>query len=262
MVYIPSWLRRLLMLACCMLCVGLAGCDTSKPEKFAGFASEQLSEQIEIVSAKLNESIEDNQQSQAEILAAVRDLSQVVAGMQLTSQKQIEELKKVSGKAKAKLTSTGDEKDGVATLDPNAAPSAKLSIDSLDDAAAIIEALTKRVEALEAKSKQFASSSSGTSGGNSSGSLKASFSGNSSGSYQGSYQTYSAPVYSEVTYSQPVYSAPVYSAPVVQPTYQSTTSEQCYIDPATGQKVCNQSVQSSGVQQYRIGLFGRKIPVR
>ena len=130
----------------CMAFVGLVGCDTAKPEKFAGFASEQLSEQIESVSAKLDESIEENHLAQVEILRAVRDLSEAVAGMRLTSQEQIEELKKVSGKAKVKLTSSGDEKEGVATLDPNGAPSAKLQLDSLDDAAAQIEALTKQAE--------------------------------------------------------------------------------------------------------------------
>jgi hypothetical protein len=256
----------MLCAACCLLCFGLAGCDQSRPEKFAGFASEQLSEQIEIVSSKLDESIEDAGRNQVEILRAVRDLSETVANMQLTSQKQIDELKKVSGKAKAKLTSAGNEKAEVATLDPNAASSAKLQLDSLDDAAAQIEALTKRIDELEKRCKGMATAApvssnyptvASGSGGNSSGSLKA-FSGNSNGSYQSqSVVTYSQPVYSEVTYSQPTY-----SAPIIQPTYQSTTSSQCYTDPVTGQTVCNQNVQSSQNQSYRIGLFGRKIQVR
>ncbi len=88
----------MLCVACMTFIVGLVGCDNAKPEKFAGFASEQLSEQIESVSAKLDESIEENHLAQTEILRAVKDLSQTVAGMQLASQKQIEELKKVSGK--------------------------------------------------------------------------------------------------------------------------------------------------------------------
>ena len=179
--------------------------------------------------------------------------------MQLTSQQQIEELKKVSGKAKAKLTSSGEAKDGVATLDPNAAPSAKLQLDSLDDAARQIEALTKRIDELDkrcqcgklnataaAPAGNYPTVSSVTygDGGNSSGSLKASYSGGSTGDYQAQ----------SVVYSQPVYSSPV------QPTYQSSVSGQCYIDPVTGRQVCNESVSKSQTQSYRRGLFGRRIP--
>lgn len=142
--------RFLMAFGALLLCVG---CDQTKPEaaadNFSGFASEQLSEQIESVSAKLDQSIEDNGQAQTEILAAVRDLSQSVAAMQLTSQYQINELKKVTGKARAKLTSAGDNKDGVATLDVNTAPSARLELDSLDDAADQIQALAKRIDELE-----------------------------------------------------------------------------------------------------------------
>jgi hypothetical protein len=241
--------------------VGMVGCDATKPEKFAGFASEQLSEQIDLVSSKLDESIEENHLKQAEILRAVRDLSETVAGMQLTSQKQIEELKKVSGKAKVKLTSAGDEKEGVATLDPNGAPSAKLQLDSLDDAALQIEALVKRIEELEKRCNSFAASApKASSGGGSTGSLK---SGGSTGTLQAS--SYEAPVYSyEVQYSQPVYSQPTYSAPVYsetvqpsQPVFQSSTSSTCYTDPVTGQTVCNRNMSQSSTQPVKRGLFGR-----
>jgi hypothetical protein len=255
---------------------GLVGCDATKPtDRFAGFASEQLSEQIESVSAKLDESIEENYLKQAEILRAVRDLSETVAGMQLTSQQQIEELKKVNGKAKAKLTSTGDEKGGVATLDPNGAPTAKLQLDSLDDAAAQIEALTKRIEELEKRCNSFASgqvvasSSAGSSGGGSTGSLKSS-SGGSTGTL--AVSSYQAPVYSYTVqepvvvnsaavwnYQEtPIYSAPqtVYQSQTSQPVYQSSTSNTCYTDPVTGQTVCNRNMSQSSTQPVKRGLFG------
>lgn len=254
--FLPSWIRRLWLCAACMaFVVGMVGCDATKPESFAGFASEQLSEQIESVSAKLDESIEENHLQQVEILRAVKDLSQTVAGMQLASQQQIDELKKVSGKAKTKLTSTGDESSGVATLDPNGAPSAKLQLDSLDDAAAQIEALTKRIEDLEKRcnsfaSTQVASSSAGSSGGGSTGSLKSS-SGGSTGTL--AVSSYQAPVYSyETVYSTPVYSETVPS----QPIYQSSSSSTCYVDPVTGQTVCNRNMSQSQTQSVRRGLFG------
>lgn len=272
MVYIPSWLRRLLMLACCLLCVGLAGCDQTKPEKFVGFASEQLSEQIEIVSAKLDESIEDANRNQVAILEAVRELSHTVAGMQLTSQSQINELKKVASKAKTKLTFAGDEKDGVATLDPNAAPSAKLQLDSLDDAAAQIEALTKRIDELEKRCKGMSAAAPATgnypsvssgSGGNSSGSLK---SGGSTGSLQTS--SYQAPVYS-YTVQEPVVvnsaavlnyqDQPIYQSQPSQPVFQSSTSSTCY-QTSTGEWVCDKNMSKTTTQQpVRRGLLGRVI---
>ena len=239
--------------------VGMVGCDTAKPEKFAGFASEQLSEQIDLVSSKLDESIEENHLAQVEILRAVRDLSETVAGMQLTSREQIEELKKVSGKAKVKLTSAGDEKEGVATLDPNGAPSAKLQLDSLDDAAAQIEALVKRIDELEKRCNSFASAAPKVSSGGSTGSLK--LSGGCTGTLQAS--SYQAPVYSYETvqysqpvYSQPIYSTPVYSEAVSQPVFQSSTSSTCYTDPVTGQTVCNRNMSQSSTQPVKRGLFG------
>jgi hypothetical protein len=249
--------------------VGLVGCDTAKPEKFAGFASEQLSEQIESVSAKLDESIEENHLAQVELLRAVRDLSETVAGMQLTSQKQIDELKKVSGKAKVKLTSSGDEKEGVSTLDPNGAPSAKLQLDSLDDAAAQIEALAKRIDELEKRCNSFASAapkSSSSGGGGSTGSLKSS--GGCTGTLQAS--SYQAPVYSyavqepvlnnsyEVLNYQhpPIYSSPqtVYQSQPSQPVFQSSESNTCYTDPVTA--VCNRNMSQSSTQPVKRGLFG------
>lgn len=258
-------MRHLRMLQTAMLLAAacMVGCDTAKPEKFAGFASEQLSEQIESVSAKLDESIEENHLAQTEILRAVKDLSETVAGMQLTSQKQIEELKKVSTKAKVKLTSAGDEKEGVATLDPNGAPSAKLQLDSLDDAAAQIEALVKRIDELEKRCNSFASAApKSSSGGGSTGSLKSS-SGGCTGTLQAS--SYQAPVYSyeTVQYSQPAYSQPVYSTPVYsetiqpsQPVFQSSESSTCYVDPVTGQTVCNRNMSQSLTQPVKRGLFG------
>lgn len=273
MMYLPSWVRRLMLcLGCALLLAGFAGCDSTQPDKFAGFASEQLSEQIEIVSAKLDDSIEENAAKQSEILRAVRDLSATVAGMQLTSQKQIDDLKKVSGKAKAKLTSSGDEKDGVATLDPNAAPSAKLTLDSLDEAAAQIEALAKRIDELEKRCKSFASAApaagnypsvSSGSGGNSSGSLKSG--GGSTGTLQASSYSYTVqePVmtnsYEVLNYQHsPIYSAPqvVYQSQPSQPVFQSSESNTCYTDPVTGQTVCNRNMSQSSTQPVKRGLFG------
>lgn len=257
---------RMLQTAMLLAVACMVGCDATKPEKFTGFASEQLSEQIEVVSAKLDESIEENYLKQAEILRAVKDLSQTVAGMQLASQQQVEELKKVTTKAKTKLTSTGDEKAaGVATLDPNGAPTAKLQLDSLDDAAAQIEALTKRIDELEKRCNSFASakvasSSAGTSGGGSTGSLKSS-SGGSTGTL--AVSSYQAPVYSyETMATQPTaYSGTYYAGPAVQssPVFQSSESNTCYVDPVTGQTVCNRNMSQSSTQSVRRGLFGRII---
>lgn len=255
------------------------GCNQPDPDRFAGFASEQVSEQIEIVSAKLDASIDDNQRSQLEILGAVRELTETVAGMQLTSKQQIEELKKVSGKAKAKLTSTSDGKEGVGTLDTENAPSSKLSLDSLDEAAELIEKLQKQVAALDERCQcgklnatsapksnyqavsstvSYGSSGVSASGAGSTGSKTFAA---SSVSYGSSGTAAATPVYSQVTYSQPVYEQPIYSPPVPMPPVSSpvpvSSTYSCF-DQYGNPVPCNQSSQPATSSKQR-WYFGKNL---
>lgn len=219
------------------------GCN--QPDKFAGFASEQLNTKMDEVLSI----IEAQTGTIQDLTSQVRALNKAVDESPKVTQSQLDSLTSLESKLRTRLVTTPPQGD-LSTLDVNTAPEASLVLDSLDDAARQIMALQKRIEALEAKSALKASNypaASTSSGNGSTGGVSSNGStgGVSNGSSGGT----------STNYSQAVYSAPVvYSTPVATRYYPLTSGQSnCYYD-SNGNLVCSQS--SSSYSTVRRGLFG------
>lgn len=237
---------RILQAASLIVMACAVGCN--QPDKFAGFASEQLNTKMDEVL-----SIIEAQTGTIQSLSRqVAELNQAIENTQSASESQITRLQTLESKLKAKLTSTPKaEVDGVGTLDTENAPSATLTLDTLDEAAEQIMALQKRIDELEKRCNSFASAkptyqsvSSGSSYG-STGGVSSSGSGCTGGV---SVASYSQPVYSQPVYSQPVYSETVYQSTPVR------AAPQC-VDQYGNVVPCNKT--TSTTSQPRKGLLGR-----
>lgn len=236
---------RILQAAALIVLACSAGCN--QPDKFAGFASEQLNTKMDEVLSI----IEAQTGTIQDLTSQVRALNKAVDESPKVTQSQLDSLTSLESKLRTRLVTTPPKGD-VGTLDVNTAPEASLVLDSLDDAAKQIMALQKRIEALEAKSALKASNypAVSTSSGNGNGSTGGVSSNGSSGG-------------TSTNYSQAVYSAPViYSAPVAAPQYYSAPmASNCYYD-SNGNLVCDRSVAgnlrnaSYSNSTVRRGLFG------
>ncbi len=244
---------RILQAASLIVMACAVGCN--QPDKFAGFASEQLNTKMDEVL-----SIIEAQTGTIQSLSRqVAELNQVIENTQSASESQITRLQTLESKLKAKLTSTPKaEVDGVGTLDTENAPSATLTLDTLDEAAEQIMALQKRIGELEKRCNSFASakptyqSVSSSSSYGSTGGVSSSGSGCTGGV---SVASYSQPVYSQPVYSEPVvYSQPVYSETVYQSSSVRSSGPQC-VDEYGNPVPCNQT--TSTTSQPRKGLLGR-----